>query len=422
VIERDVVILGGGVAGLTAAYRLRKYDVEVLDADSHIGGRTLSEQFPGGGWANFAAQYLSADKVNVIELAEELDLKLLPVNFPEAQLRGMSAASPAQLDDIERAVARLEAQCANPRAPTAPELDDVSLAQYMRGEPEHVRRYFEHWCLSLMCASSTETSLYGALLLWGDQRTAAFDNEVVPRSNRGDCVFDGGTNQLTLALAQKSTAAIHVATEVVSVSSVSGGYEVVAIHANCERRITAGQVVCALPATVAGEVCTELPDWKREALMSVEYGRFVSTPIGLSAAGDKPEPFPMTWCRPGQVYNSNNFALRTPGDIDRDGGCFHSYVYDSYARQIWDDPEHTVKTGAVDALLERYPQYSGRVCSVGYRRWLHGLPRYSPGRMKFQGALEQSVAGIHFCGDYVFHANTDGAVRSANQAVERLLG
>jgi len=419
--DRDVVVVGAGVAGLTAAYRLRKQNVEVLDADSHVGGRTLSEQFPDGGWANFAAQYLSPDKINVLELAQELELTLLPVEFPEAELRGMSGTTPDELEDIRHAVARLEAESANPRPATAEELDDVSLAQYLRDEPRHVRGYFEHWCASLMCASSAETSVYGALMLWGDQRTSAFNNVVVPRSNRGDCVFDGGTNQLTLALAKKSAASIHLDTEVVSVRPAHGGYQVIAKCANRERRITARQVVCALPATVAAEVCMQLPDWKRDALSSVQYGRFLSTPIGITAHKAAGTTYTRTWCRPGQVYNSNNFALRTPGDIERSGGCFHSYIYDMYARQVWDDPEHTVKTGAADALLDRYPQFEGRIRSVGYKRWRYGLPRYAPGRMKLQSALERSVDGIHFCGDYIFHANSDGAVRSANRAAESVM-
>ena len=66
---RDVAVLGGGVAGLTAAFHLREVDVEVLEAASSIGGRTLSKEFSEDVWANYAAQYLSADKVKMIELA-----------------------------------------------------------------------------------------------------------------------------------------------------------------------------------------------------------------------------------------------------------------------------------------------------------------------------------------------------------------
>ena len=38
--------------------------------------------------------------------------------------------------------------------------------------------------------------------------------------------------------------------------------------------------------------------------------------------------------------------------------------------------------------------------------------------MKQQAALEASVDGLHFCGDYVIRSNTDGAVRSANAVAD----
>jgi len=416
--DYDVIIVGAGIAGLTVAYRLRELNVLVLEADTHIGGRTLSEQFDSGWWANYSAQYLSPDKVKVFELADGLDVELVPITFPEAELRGQAGLSETELEDINAAIARLEAEAENPRESTAPELDDLTLAQYFAGEPAHVQSYFEHWCSSLMCASSAQTSVYGALLLWGHQRTTAFSTDPVEINNRGDCVFANGTNQLTLALARESGARICSSTRVSSIQSAGGRYRVTAQDAGGELSVGARQVICALPAPVAAQVCVELPDWKRDALMSVAYGRFLSTPILIAAETADVKGFEPTWCRPDQVYNSNNFALTTPGDIRRYGGCFHSYVYDKFARQIWDDPPHTVKTGAARALLKTFPEYHNRIAYIGYKQWRHGLPVYSPGRMKQQAALEASVDGLHFCGDYVIRSNTDGAVRSANAVAD----
>ena len=419
--ERDVVVLGAGIAGLCAAYRLRDLDVEVVDAASWLGGRTRSTTFADGTWANFGAQYLSADKTAVIELADELGVELVPNGFEEAAERGRGALSVQESRDLEAAIARIEAEQANPRDPTLPELDDLTFAQWLQNEPAHVVRFLDQWCATVVCVSSAETSLYGALRLWGDQRRAAFANEAVRRSNRGDSVIVNGTQRLSEALAQASGAALSLETRAVSVAPEHGRYRVVVAGPEGRRAIGAAQVVVALPAPVAARVVPELPDWKRDALLAVRYGRFLCTPIRISPADEGRTPFPMTWCRPRQVYNSNAFALRTPGDMDRDGGCFHSFVYDAYARQIWDDEDHTIKTGVVRALLDVHPQYEGRVREVHLARWEHGLPAYSPGRMKHQPALEASVGGIHFCGDYVLCANTDGAVRSADIAARRVL-
>ena len=419
--ERDVVVLGAGIAGLCAAYRLVGLDVEVVDAACWLGGRTRSTTFADGAWANFGAQYLSADKTAVIDLADELGVELVPNGFEEAAERGRGALTPQESRDLEAAIARIEAEQSHPRDPTLPEIDDVTFAEWLENEPAHVVRFLDQWCATVVCVSSAETSLYGALRLWGDQRRAAFSNETVRRSNRGDSVVVNGTQRLSETLAAASGAVLSLETRVVSVAPEHGRYRVTVQSQEGRRRIDAAHVVVALPAPVAARVVRELPDWKRDALLAVRYGRFLCTPIRIAPAGEARAPFPMTWCRPRQVYNSNEFALRTPGDMDRDGGCFHSFVYDAYARQIWDDEDHTIKTGVVRALLDVHPQYEGRVREVHIARWEHGLPAYSPGRMKHQTALEASVGGIHFCGDYVLCANTDGAVRSADGAARRVL-
>ena len=91
--EREVVVLGAGIAGLSAAYRLRDLNVEVVDSASWLGGRTRSLRFAGGMWANLGAQYLSADKTAVIDLADELGIPLVPNGFEEAAERGRGALS-----------------------------------------------------------------------------------------------------------------------------------------------------------------------------------------------------------------------------------------------------------------------------------------------------------------------------------------
>src|SRR3954471_21581435 len=41
---RDVVIVGGGLAGLSAGWRLRHWDSVILESDDRVGGRIRSER------------------------------------------------------------------------------------------------------------------------------------------------------------------------------------------------------------------------------------------------------------------------------------------------------------------------------------------------------------------------------------------
>lgn len=417
----DVAVLGAGVAGLTAAYRLKGRDVVVIETEDHIGGRTLSKGFEDGSWANFAAQYVSDDKVKVIELADELGLELVPSGFHSGEFRG--AVRPAgQQADIDHWVGRLEEEMRRPRPATAPELDRVSVAEWLGDAPAHVHDFFDLWCGQLIFGSTMETSLYGLMLLWGDQRTSAFTVEPVPRSNRGDTVFKGGTNEFTKALAGASGAELRTGERVTRVARDGDRWCVVSDGPAGERTVTARQVISALPATVARRVIAGLPDDKAAALGAITYGRNVATPIAILPRGQKGAVVPTAPSRHGALYNTNGFVLKTPGDIAADGGCFHSYVHDAHARVIWDDSPESIQSGALRAFAAQFPELADRVHWIGFRRWENALAHYRPGRQALQPALQASLpGGLHFCGDYVIASNMDGAAKSGEAAAARAL-
>src|SRR5205809_7594675 len=53
----EVVILGAGLAGMTAAYHLRDRDVVVIETRDRVGGRTQSGEHDGY-WYNSGAQFV----------------------------------------------------------------------------------------------------------------------------------------------------------------------------------------------------------------------------------------------------------------------------------------------------------------------------------------------------------------------------
>ena len=273
----DVAILGAGIAGLTAACRLRDRDVIVLEADSHVGGRTLSVSFDDGSWANYAPQYVSSDKLKVIELSDELGLELVPKGAHSDELQG--AMMPDQQRDLTPWLERLEAEMANPRPADTPELDQVTVAERLEGAPAHVHDFFEVWCGSLIFGSTMETSLYGLMMVWGDQRISAFTTETVPRSNRGETVFHGGANTFTKALAKASSAEIRQGQTVTRVIQGDETCTSEVMGPDGTTTSQARQAICALPTTVARKVIEGLPREKAIALAKIRYGRNIATPI-----------------------------------------------------------------------------------------------------------------------------------------------
>src|SRR2546429_1579205 len=200
----DVAVLGGGVAGLTAAYLLRDQDLEVFDAADHIGGRTRSLQQDDGIWLNTGAQYVSTDRVKVVELADKVGARLLRDDNLEEYGRGLYPRDRDSRSEIESCIERITAEQMDRRPATLPELDDLAFDQWLGDVSGDTHRFFDRWCQIMNSGSSVEISLYGALWLWGDQRSTPWSDRPVPRHERGDAVFDGGTNEFTKALARAS--------------------------------------------------------------------------------------------------------------------------------------------------------------------------------------------------------------------------
>jgi hypothetical protein len=75
----EIVIVGGGISGLSAAYFLKDRDYLLLEKDAHFGGNAYVEEFGGQAYATGSA-FVTEDETTLIGLAKEIGLAMLPVN------------------------------------------------------------------------------------------------------------------------------------------------------------------------------------------------------------------------------------------------------------------------------------------------------------------------------------------------------
>ena len=107
--DPDVVVVGAGAAGVSAALRLQqaRLDVVVLEARGRIGGRaftdTTSSPYPldlGGEWLH------SADRNPLVNVARRLGLTIDEAAPPWEKPTWPASMSPADEKDFEKAVGR----------------------------------------------------------------------------------------------------------------------------------------------------------------------------------------------------------------------------------------------------------------------------------------------------------------------------
>jgi monoamine oxidase len=77
----DIAIVGGGMAGLSAAYFLRGKDWLLLEKEDHFGGNAYQEEFAGQPYSTAAAYDFRGSHCD--QLAREIGLHLLPIDMPD---------------------------------------------------------------------------------------------------------------------------------------------------------------------------------------------------------------------------------------------------------------------------------------------------------------------------------------------------
>jgi len=82
--QTKVVVMGGGISGLSAARVLTKHgvDVIVLEARDRVGGRTWTVSDPAYRWVDIGGAYIGPTQRRVARLASELGLQFYKVTVP----------------------------------------------------------------------------------------------------------------------------------------------------------------------------------------------------------------------------------------------------------------------------------------------------------------------------------------------------
>jgi monoamine oxidase len=265
----DIIVVGAGLAGLTAALRVSDAGstVTVLEACDRVGGRTESGRTADGQWIELGGQWVAPAHTELRRLLERFGIATaafgtsgdtVSITGGRRTILGPSAATDSLLDssdqaDIALAVDRFAdivdaVDLAAPwRTPKAATLDEVTFAGWIDAQlpTDAARNYFRTACELLFAPHPHEVSLLHAAVYFksGSHLGGLRDSS---RDTQEERVV-GGASTISDAMARHLGDRIRLGTPVRSINQSSNG---VSVLARDGARYTANRVIVTMPPRV----------------------------------------------------------------------------------------------------------------------------------------------------------------------------
>jgi oxygen-dependent protoporphyrinogen oxidase len=445
-MDREVVIVGGGIAGLSAAWRLRDRDVLLLEAGDRLGGRLRSEA-RGDHWMNHGAHLFPAPGSLIDSMATECGLRTVPVT---GSMMGLAVGSTV----LDRG--RVESY---PLRLPLPARDRLAFTAAGLRIQRAVRR---HRRLSRARDGDTPADVRSRLLAFeGDRTFGAFLGPLPPAAERilscaahrataelselsagcGIGLFAlvwggkgsliarnllGGAGELPAALGRGLGPAARTGCRVTALQPDGTGLLVAYEEGGAARRVRARHVIVAVQAPYAAPLVAPVAPAAAAALAQVRYGPFLSVAVETSETGAMPWDAVYAISTPGRAFDmftNQGHALRANGPR-RPGGSLMLFAGADHAAALMAESDAVVVERFLRDLYTLFPRARGVVADATVHRWPLGNAYAQPGRHRLQAPFEGALAAhenLHLAGDY-FAAlgNMEAAARTGLAAAERV--
>ena len=446
-----VVIVGGGFAGLSAAYTLMKRGITplLLESSERVGGRGKGEQIDGFS-VDMGAFVFTATYDTAFRICEELGLPLVRSQMKFGHLRGGRWVTTSPEGSLGSFVRQIPAAIAmgfgSPkgfRAGTKVMRQIRRQSEYMSfasdsplAEIDDDDESFGDYLQRLGVPDKLQVTLSGPLeMVLGDPAPAG---QALMRAYIGETMLSGGAvsmpergiGSLSAALAAECADVIRASTPVSRIIVADG--RATGVIADGET-IDADAVICAVPGTKVAGLVPELPTAVRRALDTVSYSTGCRVAIGVDGS-----PLPAGWH--GALYPEDDDA---PLLMDRSKflpacappgkSILDLLVGRDRAKELIPLDDETVKRELLSAARRNAPPGSalpgddeGHFFRV--YRWEEALCMGQPGMLaalaEVPGQLAGSIDSLFLAGDYMGIPSVNGALstgeRTANHVADLL--
>jgi protoporphyrinogen/coproporphyrinogen III oxidase len=441
--DLDAVVVGAGIAGLAAAWRLRHRELVVLEQGHRVGGRIWSER-RGDYWLNFGAHVFGGRGSATGRLLDELGVVAAPVPGELAALSmngrlltdGRVSTYPLRIPmswharlAVLRAGAKVRlagyryGRVASPRPGDRPGdlqqrvydfLSQETFAKFTGELPADADALLRPTVLRSSGLPEQVSAGAGVgyfRLVW--DRKAGFSRNIV-----------GGSSVLTETIQAELGPRVVLDAEVSEVASDGDGVTVRYEREGRTEALRARRCVLATPAPVSRRLGVDLPSDTRSALEQVVYGPYVSAAF----LTNETEPAPWDRCyaiatpkRAFNIFFNMTSLARAEEPRRRPGSSIMVFSPAELGAALLDRDDEEIVSLYLRDIEELFPGFPELVVEAQVRRFPTGLPYCFPRRGTLQGALARAQERVHLAGDYLGTFYTETAIETGSRAASRIL-
>lgn len=299
----DVLIAGGGISGLSAAYFLRHHDFLLIEKEPHTGGNATLEDYEGQSFATGSAFDYKGSASD--HLARELGLRPVPIDSPDPTiLKGQWVADTwgAGLDhlpysaSIRESFKKFRADMLKLAADKNPrQFDSIPLSHYLKDYTPEIKQWWDGYGPSNYGAKADDTSTMVALDELKDLANAAHDDTRITLPG-GNALL---ARKLDEVLRAKSADRMISDAAIIAVEPQSTEVHVTYAQNGALVTVAAKFVIMATPKLITARLVAGLPDAQRDAMTQIRYCPYAV----VNLIFDKPvyNRAYDTWC-PGKAF------------------------------------------------------------------------------------------------------------------------
>ena len=445
VTQTEVVVVGAGLAGLSAARTLMNEGVEVLvlEARDRVGGRTHSVVEDDGRIIEYGGQWVGPTQDRALGLVEEFGLDTFTQHSDGANLQvtegtrleyhgAIPTGDPVQAADlidamVELTMRAMEIDPASPWThPMAGMLDATTLETWIGAQPysDGAKNWLRTLTRALFPAEPGEISLLHALFYL---RSGGGVEKMIGTINSAqETRISRGSQQLSLNLAQLLGDRVRLGCPV---NRIDHSAESVTVHHD-GGAVTARRAIVAIPPVLAGRIRYSPPmPGERDQLTQRS---FMGSVIKVHVVYDR--PFWRDAGLSGHVTSDAGHVQITfdQSHPERAEGVIVGFI-DAHLGRVASrlTPEQR-QAVVVDDLVGMFGEQASEPLAYYERSWIDEewsrgcyVGMLTPGTWSTLGhALREPVGPIHWAGTetaLIWNGYMDGAIRSGEDAAAAVL-